>query len=133
MLFLKNSFIAHENEFLKNFYGDFVKGRKALFHKLSAVVIKQGFPGDTVVKNTPTNAGRARDSGSIPGLGRSPGTGNGNPLLYSCLENQMDRGAWWATVHGVAKSRTRLSSHTHIHSDKIGNIPLYSSEQILER
>ena len=114
MLFLKTSFIAHENEFLKNLYGDFVKGRKALFHKLSAVVIKRGFPGGTVVKNPPTNAGHARDSGSIPGLGRSAGTGNGNPLPCSCLENQVDRGAWWATVHGVVKSRTRLSSHTHI-------------------
>ena len=49
------------------------------------------------------------DPGSIPGLGRSPGEENGNPLQYSCLENSMDRGAWWATVHGVAKSRTRLS------------------------
>ena len=58
-----------------------------------------------VVKNLPANAG---DLGSIPGLGRAPGEGNGNPLQYSCLENPMDRGAWWATVHGVAKSRTRL-------------------------
>ena len=112
MLFLKTSLIAHENEFLKNLYGDFVKGRKALFHKLSAVVIKQGFPGGTVVKNPPTNAGHARDSSSIPGLGRSAGAGNGNPLPCSCLENQVDRGAWWATVHGVAKSRTRLSDFT---------------------
>ena len=48
----------------------------------------------------------------IPGLGRSPGEGNGNPLQYSCLENPMDRGAWWATVHGVAKSRTQLSDFT---------------------
>ena len=95
-------------------------------------MIKQGFPGGTVVKNPPTNAGHARDSGSIPGLGRSAGTGNGNPLPCSCLENQVDRGAWWATVHGVVKSRTRLSSHTHTYSDKIGNIPLYSSEEILE-
>ena len=49
------------------------------------------------------------DLGSIPGLGRSPGEGNSNPLQYSCLENSMDRGAWWATVHGIAKSQTRLS------------------------
>jgi len=46
----------------------------------------------------------------IPGLGRSPGEGNGNPFLYSCLENSMDKGAWWATVHGVAKSQTQLSN-----------------------
>ena len=52
------------------------------------------------------------DPGLIPGSGRSPGEGNSNPLQYSCLENPMDRGAWWATVHGVAKSRTRLSNFT---------------------
>ena len=52
----------------------------------------------------------AGDLGSTPGLGRSPGEGNGNPLQYSCLENPMDRGAWWATVHRVAKSRTRLGT-----------------------
>ena len=62
-----------------------------------------------VVKKPPTSAGDIRDSGSIPGLGRSPGVGNGNPLEYSCLENPMDRGAWQATVHGVSKSQTRLS------------------------
>ena len=54
----------------------------------------------------------AGDPGSIPGSGRSPGEGNGNPLQYSCLENPMDGGAWWAAVHGVAKSRTRLSDLT---------------------
>ena len=63
-----------------------------------------------VVKNPPANAGDVRDVSSIPGLGRSPGGGHGNPLQYSCLENPMDRGAWWATVHGVAKSLTRLSN-----------------------
>ena len=55
------------------------------------------------------SACNAGDPGSIPGLGRSPGEGNGNPLQYSCLENPTDRGAWWATVHGVAESQTRLS------------------------
>ena len=59
-----------------------------------------GFPGGSVVKNPPANAG---DSGSIPGLGRSPAGGNGNLLQYSCLENPMDRGAWWATVDGVTE------------------------------
>ena len=54
------------------------------------------------------------DLGFIPGLGRSPGEGNGNPLQYSCLENPMDRGAWWAAVHGVAKTRTRLSNFTSL-------------------
>ena len=56
-----------------------------------------------VVKNLPANTGDARDEGSIPGLGRSPGGGNGTPLQYSCLKNPMDRRAWWATVAGVAK------------------------------
>ena len=61
-----------------------------------------------VVKNLPACAGDIRDSGSILGLGRSPGGGHGNPLQYSCLENPMDRGAWWATIHGVSKSQTGL-------------------------
>ena len=59
------------------------------------------------------------DPDSIPGLGRSPGEGNGNPLQYSCLENPMDRRAWWATVHGVAEGQTQLSDehkHTHTHT-----------------
>ena len=63
------------------------------------------FPGGSVVKNLPANA---RDMGSIPGLGRFPGEGNGNPLQYSCLKNPMDRGeAWQATVHGIAKETDR--------------------------
>ena len=65
-----------------------------------------GFPGSSDGKESVCNAG---DLGSIPGLGRSPGEGNGNPLQYSCLESSMDRGAWRATVHGVAKSQTQLS------------------------
>ena len=65
-----------------------------------------GFPGGSDGKEAACNAG---DLDSIPGLRRSPGEGNGNPLQYSCLENPMVRGAWWATVHGVAKSRTQLS------------------------
>ena len=59
-----------------------------------------------MVKSLPASAGDIRNMGSILGLGRSPGGGNGNPLQYSCLENSMDRGAWWATVHRVAKSWT---------------------------
>ena len=62
-----------------------------------------------VVKNTPANAGDIRDTGSISRSGRIPAEGNGNPLQDSCLENPKDRGAWWAIVHGVAKSQTRLS------------------------
>ena len=67
--------------------------------------------GGTVVDNLPDNAGDAGDTGSIPGSGRFPGVGNGNPLQYSCPENSMDRGAWWVTVNGVGKSWTRLSLH----------------------
>ena len=69
----------------------------------------RGFPGGSEVKASACNVG---DLGSIPGSGRSPGEGNGNPLQYSCLETPMDRGAWWATVHGVTKSLTRLSDFT---------------------
>ena len=68
--------------------------------------MSKGFLGGSVLKNTPVNAG---DVGLIPGLGRSPRTGNGNPLQYSCLGNPMDSGAWWATVHRVAKSQIQLS------------------------
>ena len=64
------------------------------------------FPGGSVVKNLLANA---RHPGSIPGSGKSPGEGNGNPFQYSCLENPMDRGAWWATVRRVAKSCTQLN------------------------
>ena len=73
------------------------------------MIIKQiigGIPGGSGVKNPPADAG---DTGSVPGPGRSPAEGNGNPLQYSCLENPMDTGAWWAIVHGVAKSWTQLN------------------------
>ena len=63
-----------------------------------------------MIKNLPPNVGDIRDTGSIPGSGRPPGGENGNPLQYSCLGNPMDRGAWWATVHGVTKSQTQLSN-----------------------
>ena len=63
-----------------------------------------------MVKRLSINVG---DLGSIPGSGRFPGEGNGNPLQYSCLENSMDGGAWWVTVHGVTKSRTQLSNFTN--------------------
>ena len=70
-----------------------------------------GFPGSSDGKASAYNA---ENLGSVPGSGRSSVEGNGNPLQYSCLENPMDRGAWWATVHGVAKSRTQLSDITHL-------------------
>ena len=65
-----------------------------------------------MAKNMPVSARGVRDLSSIPGSGRFPGEGNGNPLHYSCLENPMDGGVWWAAVHGVAKSQTRLSNFT---------------------
>ena len=71
---------------------------------------QQDFPSGSEAKTSACNAG---DPGSIPGLGRAPGEGNGNPLQYSCLENPMDGGAWWAIVHGVAKSRTQLTDFTN--------------------
>ena len=81
-------------------------------------ITSMGSPGDAVVKNPPANAGDARDVSSIFGSGRSPGVGNGNRLQNSCLENSMDRGALWATVHGVTKSQTQLSnSHGHTHHE----------------
>ena len=63
-----------------------------------------------MVKNPPANAGDARDVGLVDGFRRAPGEGHGNPLQYSCLENPMDRGAWWARIHGVAKSWTQLGN-----------------------
>ena len=69
-----------------------------------------------VANNPLANAGDLRDTGSVPGSGRSPGGGHGYPLQYSCLENPMDRGAWRATVHKVTKSQTRLSDVAHIYA-----------------
>ena len=66
----------------------------------SHLLLKMDFPGGSMVKNLPANAG---DTGSIPGSGRSPGRGRGNPVQYSCLENPMDREAWWSTIHGVTR------------------------------
>ena len=88
----------------------------------------KGFPGGTMLKNPPASAG---DWGSISGLGKSPGPGNGNPLQNSCLRNPIDRGAWWATAHGVAKVQTtdtctlacvcaRTHTHTHTHTQVLG-------------
>ena len=75
-----------------------------------------------MVKNPPANIGDTKDMGSIPRSGRSPGVENGNLLQYSYLENSMDRGAWWATVHEVAKSQTQLhnQAHTHMQDTKVG-------------
>ena len=77
-----------------------------------------GFPGHSDDKESACSAG---DLGSTPGLGRSLGGGNGNPIQYSCLENSMDRGVWQATVHGVSQSRTGLNNqHTRVDIDRYG-------------
>ena len=68
-------------------------------------------------KESACNARDTGDTGSIPGSGRSPGGVNGNPLQYSCLENPMDRGAWWTVVHGVAKSQVQLTTHAQQYKD----------------
>ena len=73
------------------------------------MLCNKGFTGGAVVMNPLADAGATGDMGSIPGSGKSPGGGHGNPLQYSCLENPMDRGAWQATVYGVTKNWTRLS------------------------
>ena len=82
----------------------------SLINHINIFIYRLGFPGGSEVKASACNAG---DLGSIPGSGRSPGEGNDNPLQYSCLENPMDGGGWWATVHRVAKSWTRLSNITY--------------------
>ena len=85
------------------------------------ILFFMGFPRGSAVKNPPANAG---DLGSIPGLGRFPREGNGNQLQYSCLESPMDRGAWWATVCGIAKSQTGLSP---AHSNTVLSMRSHSS------
>ena len=79
-----------------------LSGIQRVYYKYSQVAL--------VVKNPSANAGDSGNMGSILGLGRSPGEGNGNSLQYYCLGNPVDRGDWWATVHGAAESRTQLSN-----------------------
>ena len=75
-----------------------------------------------MVKDIPANAGDVKDRGLIPGLGRYPGGGHGNPLQYTCLEKLMDRGAWWATDHGWQKATESLSRHTCIERPREGEV-----------
>ena len=84
-----------------------------VYYKPHLTFLHLPFPGGSEGKESACSAG---DLGLSPGLGRSPGEGNGNPVQYSHLENSLDRGDWQATVHGVAKSRTQLSTNTHTHS-----------------
>ena len=93
-----------------------------------------GLPWWLSGKEPACNAGVAGDMGLIPESGRSPGGGHGNPLQYSCLENPMNKGAWWATVHGVTKSWTQLkwfSTHTHTHTYACTHHSLYISIHLL--
>ena len=86
-----------------------------------------GFPSDADGKEPACNA---RDPGLIPGLGRAPGGGHSNPFQYSCLENPMDRGAWWATVHGVTKSQTQLKSKTKVAAGLVFLQPLLGLQML---
>ena len=86
-----------------------------------------GFPGGSMVKSLPENAGDAGGTSSIPGSRRSPGEGNGNPLRYSCLGNPMDRGAWWAAVHGVPKGQKRVTDWAPRH---VPSLPLVLSSKL---
>ena len=87
--------------------------KNCIMNFLREIIIKLGASQVLLwVKNLPASAGDTGDAGSSPVSGRSSGIGNGNPLQYSCLESSMDRGSWWATVHEVAKTQTRLSMHT---------------------
>ena len=91
------------------------KCHSLIFIELTLLLIvcsELDFPDSSADQESICDAG---DLGSIPGSGRSPGEGNGNSLQYSCLENPMDRGAWWATVHGATKSQTRLSDFPFMH------------------
>ena len=90
-------------------------------------IVALGFPGGSVVNNLPPNAADTRDTGSIPGSGWSPGEGVGNPLQYSCMQNSVDRGAWQATGHGVTKSQTWLTAHTHTQTHSCFTVLLVSA------
>ena len=105
----------------RRYWTNDVKAQDSRDHIWLSLRLHLGFPGGSEVKASACNAG---DLGSIPGLGRSPREGNGNPLQYSCLENPMDGGAWWATVHRVAKSRTWLTDLT--------NLSLHLGDKIFE-
>ena len=90
-----------------------------------ATICEMGFPGGSKFKASTCNVG---DLGSISGSGRCPGEGNGNPLQYSCLGNPVDAGAWWPTVHRVAKSRTRLSDFTFTFTFYLGCCKIHCNE-----
>ena len=123
LIILKNTNYSEISQIILKFIYLFSFGCTASswLHRLSLVAVWGcsllwlllfwGFPGGTVVENQAANTGHIGDLGSIPGSGRSPGGGHGNPLQYSCLENSMDRGAWRATVHRVTESDTTQHAH----------------------
>ena len=94
-----------------------------------ASLLRTYFPGGSAGKES---AGSVGDLGSIPGSGRSPGEGNGNPLLYPCLENPMDRGAWQATVHGVTESDTLTRTDAWKEAQKTSEDPQPSADRVLQ-
>ena len=123
-LFIDKLHLWYLTQYFKHYmlilYLNLEKESDSLFRDWTVLIYEWyplGFPGGSDGKASAYNAG---DPGSIPGLGRSSGEGNGNPLQYSCLENPMDRGPWWAIVHGVTKSRTRLSDFTWLHFHPLG-------------
>ena len=117
------------------------------YNRFAGSHLSVGFPGGTVVKNLPANAGGARDTRSIPGLGRSPGEGYGSPLHYSCLENPMDRGAWraiqsmglprvghnWAHPPHTHTPATHTPHHTHTHPTTHTHTPPHTHTPHLSR
>ena len=100
----------------------FVSAKFSLWLKISNYYPLNGFPGGSDGRASVYNPG---DQGSIPRLERSPGEGNGNPLQHYCLENLMDKGAWYATVHGVAKTRTRLNDFSSLILDRNFSVFLF--------
>ena len=111
MLKMDENFVAYKFYFDKLIQKEFPSLKYILNPVLFLPSVILGLPGGAMVKNPPANAGDEGDGSSLPGLRKSPGVGNGNSLLYSCQENFMDRGARWATVLEVRKSRTQLSTH----------------------
>ena len=99
---------------------------EALFSWEVCSWIKKLTPGGSAGKESTCNAGDKGDVGSVPESGRSPGRGNSYPLQYSCLENSRDRGTWWVTVHGVAKSQILWSMYTHTHSHTHTKKPIFT-------
>ena len=109
---MKNSYIRelYSKRYCKKLFWLKINDNQWCIHVFTSIYLS-GFSGSSVVKNLPANAGNTGVAGLIPGLGRSSGGRNGNPLQFSCLENPMDRGAWWPVVCGVAKNWIQLRTY----------------------